>query len=177
MNQVFWLKLILLQNHHLEIQLLFGKICLALKRAVCVIETCKSLFRHRHVCLVRIIIAGRSVVARLHWVQMKFVHQGGAPCCVLVEVVAYTLQYHQSQAETVAEGTLLYRGWPIIAGLCVIHTFVEQHHLVAGLAKLAVKILDLDSNALRIVGSHGDAMSLIRWRNLEWGRCSYHSIL
>ena len=80
---------------------------------------------------------------------MEVVHGGGTSRRVLVVGVAHSLQDHQAQTQAVAEGPLVLSRRPVIAGLSVVDSVIQQHHLAAGTAKLTVEVLDRGGDPVR----------------------------
>ena len=79
---------------------------------------------------------------------MEVVHGGGTPRRVLVVGVAHSLQDHQTQAQTVAEGPLVFRRRSVEADLRIVDAVVEQDNLTTGMLELDSKGLNLDSNTI-----------------------------
>ena len=74
---------------------------------------------------------------------MEVVRGGGTPRRVLAEGVANSFKDHHAQAQTVAEGPLVFRRRSVEGDLRIVDAIFEQYNLTTGILKLASKGLNL----------------------------------
>ena len=79
---------------------------------------------------------------------MEVVHGGGTPRRVLIVGVAHSFKDHQTQAQAVAEGPLVFRRRSVESDLRIVDAIVEQDNLTTGMLELASKGLNLVSNTM-----------------------------